>query len=65
MEEQRHKLLFREMMAMSIEGKLICLRAIEEEDLVFLRDLHEDRVYVAILANKYKDLMTQIGYWEQ
>lgn len=52
------------MMAMSIEGKLICLRAIEEEDLVFLRDLHEDWVYVAILANKYKDLVTQTGYGE-
>ena len=49
---------------MGIEGKFICLRAIEEEDLVFLRDLHEDRVYVAILANKYKDLVTQTGYGE-
>jgi len=35
---------------MSIEGKLVRLRAIEEEDLVFLRDLHEDPVNSAMLV---------------
>ena len=52
-------------MAMSIEGKFICLRAIEEEDLVFLRDLYEDPVNSAILADEHKVRAAQTGYWEK
>lgn len=35
---------------MGIEGKLVRLRAIEEEDLVFLRDLHEDPANSAMVG---------------
>lgn len=37
---------------MGIEGKFICLRAIEEEDLVFLRDLRGDPVNSAMLVGR-------------